>query len=179
MPRLFAAIAIPSEIGLPLQARQCGIPGARWHALEALHITLRFFGEVSDDIARDLALELERVIIKPLDLTLVGAGCFGEGNAINAVWIGVESNPALLGLARACEAAARRAGLPPERRNYRPHVTLAYLKRPDPARVASWIAEHNLTRSPTFGVTGFGLYSSLSGSTGPIYRLEQDYRTEI
>src|SRR3954468_20100420 len=43
MIRLFAALAVPPEIGAALQARQHGIDGARWRPLEALHVTLRFF----------------------------------------------------------------------------------------------------------------------------------------
>ena len=54
MIRLFAALAIPPEIGVKLQSRQTGIGSARWRLLEALHVTLRFFGEIREDAARDL-----------------------------------------------------------------------------------------------------------------------------
>ena len=54
MIRLFAALAIPPEIGVKLRSRQTGIGSARWRPLEALHVTLRFFGEVREDAARDL-----------------------------------------------------------------------------------------------------------------------------
>ena len=74
-----------------------------------------------------------------------------------------------------CEAAARRAGLSPDRRTYRPHVTMAYLTRPDPADVAAWIQRHNLLKSPPFEVSRFGLYSSQLSPKGSSYRLEQDY----
>ena len=58
MIRLFAALAIPSDVGRALQARQTGIDGARWRPLEALHVTLRFYGELREDVARDLDAEL-------------------------------------------------------------------------------------------------------------------------
>jgi 2'-5' RNA ligase len=176
MIRLFAAVAVPPKIGEPLLRRQQGLPGARWRPLEALHITLRFFGEVREDVADDLDSELATVTSEPFAVTLSGVGAFGEGAEVRVVWAGVEENAALGRLARATETAARRAGLKPETRVYRPHVTLAYLRRPDPARVAAWIQNHNLLKSPPFAVDGFGLYSSHRTHEGSVYRLERGYR---
>ena len=175
MLRLFAALEVPPDIAEGLQGRQHGLPGARWRPPEALHITLRFFGAVREDQADDLDAELLAVAAAPLDVALEGAGAFGEGEDIHAVWAGVAENPALRRLASRCEAAARRAGLKPEHRAYKPHVTLAYLNRPDPARVAAWIQANNLLKSPAFRLASFGLYSSLLGPDGSVYRLEREY----
>jgi 2'-5' RNA ligase len=175
MIRLFAALSIPPEIGVALQPRQAGIEGARWRPLDTLHVTLRFFGDVREDIARDLDSELLTLSGRPFAITLEGAGSFGEGMDINAVWAGVADSPELRRLAEACEGAARRAGLKSERRAYRPHVTLAYLRRPDPAEVGAWIQANNLLKSPPIGVDRFGLYSSHQGREGSHYRLEAEY----
>ena len=176
MIRLFAALAIPPEIGRALQARQAGIEGARWRPLESLHVTLRFFGEIREDIARDLDAELTTVTGRPFEIQLEGAGSFGEGADIHAVWAGVAGNGELRRLAEACETAARRAGLKPERRRYRPHVTLAYLRHADPGEVAAWIQANNLLKSPTIPVESFALYSSILGNEGSHYRVEAEYR---
>lgn len=176
MIRLFAAVAVPPELGEGLQARQTGLAGANWRPLEAFHITLRFFGDVREDMADDLHLELERIFAAPMTLELEGVGSFGEGPELHAVWAGVRENEALRRLAKACETAARRAGLAPDSRAYRPHVTLAYLRRPDPAEVAAWLAANALLKSPPFQVSHFGLYSSKLLSGGSRYQLEQIYR---
>ncbi len=175
MIRLFAALAVPPEIGRGLMTRQTGIEGARWRPLEALHVTLRFFGEVREDVARDLDSALMEVRGRPFEIVLEGAGAFGEGADVNAVWAGVAENAELRRLAEACETAARRAGLKPEKRRYRPHVTLAYLRRPDPAEVGAWVQANNLLRSPPIEVDRFGLYSSTLGGEGSHYRLEAEY----
>jgi 2'-5' RNA ligase len=175
MIRLFAAIAIPEEIGTTLLPRQDRLPGARWRPLEALHITLRFIGDVPENLAGDLDAELTTVGGGPLELSLAGVGAFGEGADIHAVWAGVEENEGLKRLARACEIAARRAGVKAETRAYKPHVTLAYLRRPNPAEVAAWIQENNLLRTEPFRVTSFGLYSSWQSDQGSWYRLEREY----
>jgi 2'-5' RNA ligase len=173
--RLFAAIAIPPDIADGLVRRQQGLPGARWRPTEAFHITLRFFGEISEALAEDLDVELSIITSEALTLSLEGVGSFQEGDDIHAVWAGVAENAALRRLAARCESAARRARLKPERRAWRPHLTLAYLRRADPARVAAWIQGHNLLKSPPFRVTRFGLYSSWLGDGGASYRLEREY----
>src|SRR5690348_9071064 len=116
MIRLFAAIAVPEEIGQALARRQQGLPGARWRPLEALHVTLRFFGEVNEAVAEDLDAELAAISGGPVTLTLEGVGAFQDGGEPHAVWAGVGKNEALRRLAKRCESAARRAKLPPERR---------------------------------------------------------------
>ena len=175
MIRLFAALEVPREIGEGLARRQQGLPGARWSPLDNLHITLRFFGDVREDVAADLDGELAAIAGGPLDLVLEGAGAFGEAEDIHAVWAGVRENPTLRQLASRCEAAARRAGLKREARAYRPHVTLAYLRHADSMSVAAWIQHNNLLQSPPFRVERFGLYSSSLGREGSVYRLEAQY----
>ena len=175
MIRLFAALAIPDDIGQALVPRQIGIEAARWRPLNALHITLRFFGDLQETAADDLDLALESVRGEPLTLNLQGVGFFGEGPDIHAIWAGVADNERLRVLAGRCESAARKAGLAPEKRSYRPHVTLAYLTRPDPAQVAAWMQSHALLKSPTFEVSRFGLYSTVRTSEGSRYALERSY----
>ena len=64
----------------------------------------------------------------------------------------------------------------PDGRTFRPHVTLAYLKRQvSQDRVAAWIANHNLLASPTWRASGFGLYSSWRSAEGSRYDLEREY----
>jgi len=175
MIRLFCAVAIPFDLAETLVRRQSGLPGARWRPAETLHITLRFFGETPENLADDIDGELTRVSSRPFDLSLEGVGAFGEGDKIRAVWAGVSASEPLNVLAGRCERAARRAGLAPESRNFAPHVTLAYLRRPDPGRVAAWLQGHNLLKSPKFLVDRFGLYSSWPGPDGSSYQLEREY----
>ena len=143
--------------------------------MDSLHITLRFFGNIAEEQAGDLDAELARITERPFELSLQGAGAFGEGLDVRAVWAGVGDSEALKRLAAKCEAAARRSGLEAERRPYRPHVTLAYTRRPEPARVAAWVAQHNLLKTPPFRVTWFGLWSSVTHREGSRYDLQREY----
>ena len=175
MIRLFAALALPGPIAEDLAHRFQGLPGARWRPLESLHITLCFFGNISENKADDLDAELLTIRARSFDLALVGVGSFGEGSRIDTVWAGLEASEPLGRLAARCESAARRARLAAETRVYHPHVTLAHLDRPEQARVAGWIQSHNLLKSPVFHANTFGLYSSRRTEEGPRYQLERTY----
>lgn len=175
MIRLFAAIAVPDDAAAALASRQKGILGARWRPAERLHITLRFFGPVAENVGDDIDSELSVISGPGFDLALSGVGVFGEGADVHAVWAGVSPSAPLEQLAKRCERAARRAGLAREKRAYRPHVTLAYLKNAAPVEVGAWVQRNNLFRSPVFRVARFGLYSSWPGEDGATYSLERAY----
>jgi 2'-5' RNA ligase len=175
MIRLFAALPVPFDIAEGLARRQQGLPGARWTPAENLHLTLRFYGEVSEVVAADLDAALATVVMDGFEVALQGAGAFGDADRVRAVWAGVADSAPLHRLAAKCETAARRCGLTPEARVYRPHVTLAYLKRSVEPRAAAWVQGHNLLRSPPWRVRAFGLYSSWLSAEGSRYELERTY----
>lgn len=180
MIRLFAALEVPFDIAEGLVRRQQGLPRARWRPVAALHITLRFFGEVSEPTAADLDSALSGVSVPPFELSLEGVGMFGEGDHMRAVWAGVAASEPLQRLALKCENAAKRVGLKAESRAYRPHVTLAYLNGSPPDRIAAWLQGHNLLQSPSWRVDRFHLYSSWLDSnralsSGGSYEVERTY----
>ena len=172
--RLFAAVT-PSPQAADRMARlQRGVSGADWRLIENLHITLRFFGEVEEDVAEDLDHELARIRVKPFDVVVAGAGWFG-GEKPRALWLGVNAPERLSGLAAACERAARRAGLDPESRKYIPHVTLAYCSGTSVEGAAAFTQRLATFRAPAFTVDRFYLYSSWLGKSQSRYTVEAEY----
>ena len=177
MIRLFTALSVPDEVAEALARRQTGLPGANWRTADQLHITLAFYGEVDERRADDLSVELERAATGgPFEIALSGVGAFGDGHRTHALWAGVAASERLPVLAGRCRSAAERAAIRIERRDYRPHLTLAYLNaQADPARTGNWIAEHNLLQSPPIRIDRFGLYSSVLTQAGSRYDLEREY----
>lgn len=175
--RLFAALDIPGDVAERLTALQVGIDGARWRPRENLHITLRFFGDVPENVAADLdaALDEKAAGVPPFELQLKGAGAFGGAHP-HALWIGVAENPELKRLAADCERAARRVGLPPEGRKFTPHVTLASVQAADPERVRAFEQRCALFQSRPWQVDRFALLSSRVRPGAPsLYRAEAEY----
>src|SRR5712692_4349502 len=129
MLRLFVGIEFPPELKLGLSLLETAIPGARWVDAGNLHLTLRFIGEIPEDLAADVDEALARLKPRRFTLQLAGAGIFG-GNKPHAVWVGVERHPDLVRLRDKIEQALIRTGLAPEQRRFAPHVTLARLRDP-------------------------------------------------
>ena len=177
MIRLFTALSIPEDVAGALARRQTGLPGAKWRTAEQLHVTLAFYGEIDERRADDLAAELSRAASGgPFEIVLSGVGAFGDDHRTHAIWAGVESNERLSVLAGRCRSAGERAGVAMERRDYRPHLTLAYLKpQTNPDRVGAWVTGHNMLRSPPIRIDRFGLWSSRLAHDGSQYQLEREY----
>ena len=103
MLRLFTAIPIPEDVAETLARRQSGLPGARWRPLEALHVTLAFYGEASERTADDLASELTRAEGGgAFEITLNGVGAFGDAHRSHTLWAGLERSERLNVLAGRC-----------------------------------------------------------------------------
>ena len=70
MPRLFTALEIPRDAALSLSLLRGGLPGARWVDVENYHLTLRFIGDVDDDVAQEVAWLLGNVRRREFELRL-------------------------------------------------------------------------------------------------------------
>ncbi len=176
MVRLFAGIGLPDRVCERLIEVRSAIPGARWIDSENLHLTLRFFGEVPNDVADDIDMELGRIAVAPFPITIHGVGHFEKKLQPTALWAAVEPNEPLARLAAKTETAARRAGLSPEPRKFLPHVTLARLKRAPVHRVESFLRNRADLNVGPIEVHEFYLFSSHLGRDGADYTREAEYR---
>ena len=174
MPRLFTGLEIPPGIAQTLSMLRGGLPGARWIDPKNYHVTLRFIGDVDDDVAGEVASLLGRVRRVPFELRLDGITSFG-GKKPRAVVATVASSPALMEVQAEQERLMQRIGLEPEGRKYTPHITLARLRDASSRDVAEYLAAHGLFRAPPFRVSGFALFSSRASVGGGPYVVEASY----
>ena len=176
MLRLFVGIPFPPELKLRLSQLCAGVPGARWVDPGNFHLTLRFIGEVGEDLAADIDAALSRLRARPFVLQLAGTGVFGNGGMPKSLWVGVERNLPLAALRDKIEQALVRSGLPPEPRKFSPHVTLARLKHPAPDQIAAFLSASAQFRAEPLEVDGFSLVASLQTKAGSVYEDQADYR---
>jgi 2'-5' RNA ligase len=174
MPRLFSAIEIPRSIAERLTTLRSGLSGARWIDPENYHLTLRFIGDVDGATARDFTNALGGIDVPPFELRLRGLGSFG-GNKPRAIFADLAPSESLDSLRRANERAAREAGLPPEGRNFKPHVTLARLRGARADAVAAYLERQGGVVAEPFTVNRFVLYSSRNSVGGGPYVIEAAY----
>ena len=176
MPRLFVAVALPEDVkDTLLDFVDPSFPGARWLGYDQYHLTLRFIGEVHDGIARDVDDALLGIAAAPFSLSLKGAGYFGDRRRVRVLWAGVSDAAGPNALNRKIERVLQEIGLQPERRRYRPHVTLARCRGTGREDAEAFHNRHADFASRVFDVEGFHLFSSHLGREGAIYRIEADY----
>lgn len=174
MIRLFTALEVPDEIAEKLVPLQQGIDGARWIERPDFHITLRFAGDIPEDMADEFAAALEDIPVAPFEVELEGLGEFG-GARPHTLYAGVKPSEPLRILQGRHENAARRAGLKPETRNFTPHVTIARLGRVGTDEVYSFIRAHSPFAAPAFTVEQFTLFSAKGATGGGPYVIERRY----
>lgn len=150
--RAFVALELPEpvrrEATRRTEAVRDRLPAARWVHRDALHLTLRFLGEIDPGKVPALSAALTPAFAAAprLVLALHGGDCFPPGRPARVAWTGVRvAEPAvdagaedapLPALHARVEAASVAAlGIEPQTiehqsRPFSPHVTLARCKRP-------------------------------------------------
>jgi 2'-5' RNA ligase len=173
--RLFVALDLPWPLRERLSGLGVGLQGARWVPPEKYHATLRFIGEVPRHTAEEIDLALAALRGRAFPLVLAGVGTHEKAGRSTALWVGVERNQALDHLQGKIETALQRVGLPPERRRFAPHVTLARLDNAAEPKLGAWVQAHNLFRSDPVQVAHFTLFSSRLGKEQSVYEAEVEY----
>jgi len=190
-----AFLAVPADPAWSAAAGQLAsrlardLPRASWTRPEAWHLTLKFLGEVSEDDAGRLAAELApfAASLRPDSLPSGGALVLpprGRPRVLAAGFAASDAGAALEELARRADEAAARLGVEPERRPFRPHVTLARLRDPWPAAaVAAFRNAVDAAELPPFRCGACVLYSSRLDPSGavhtPVRTLEFAGRVEV
>ena len=152
-----------------------GIPGARWIALDQLHLTVRFIGDVDGALFLDIKTALAETNISPFNIQMKGVGHFPPRGAPRVIWAGLEKSEPLLLLRKKIDAALLKIGVTPEKRKFSPHITLARLKNTPPQKVANFLSGNSLFSQKPFQVDDFKLYSSTLTPKGAIHKVERIY----
>jgi 2'-5' RNA ligase len=136
--RCFLAIDPPEEIlreiGRIQERLQRMIRGeVRWVRPEAIHLTLKFFGDIPESAIADIAEIVGEAAAgaAPFSLAISGAGVFPDQRRPRILWLGMEGDvPRLLSFQQELEGKLGIVGFSPEERPFRPHLTLARIKSP-------------------------------------------------
>jgi 2'-5' RNA ligase len=135
--RSFIAIELPQEIKSELAhlqerlKRACGYCPAKWVAIESIHLTLNFLGDLPfsrlDDIKN--AVAQAAVASDILELGLDGLGAFPNLERPHIVWVGLSGNVEKLSkIQKRLEQLLAGLGFSPEIRPFSPHLTLARVR---------------------------------------------------
>lgn len=133
--RAFVAIGLPDpvrativEVAVRLRPQ---LPRASWVRPEALHLTVKFLGDVDADELVGFGDDAQRAVVSngPVAVRLGGGGFFPNAGRPRIAWIGGEA-PGLEPIAAVVDELAARRGVERERRRWTPHLTVARLRDP-------------------------------------------------
>jgi 2'-5' RNA ligase len=136
MLRLFIAVEIPAELQQKVYKETAKLRSelgslVRWVAVENMHLTLRFLGDVSPSNVEFLMrmLRNEAEAVPCFNIQLTGLGSFPNLRRPRVIYIGIQAPAALDTLQRAIESATRRLGYESEERPFSAHLTLGRVKQ--------------------------------------------------
>ena len=176
--RCFLAVPLrPPALGAAqqvLQRLRAEVDAVRWARPETLHITLHFFGSITDDRVAPALDAVQPVVSasQPFEVAIDTLGSFPERGRPRVLWLGssVESE-ALQQLAASVSERLRVSAFPVDERLFRAHVTLGRPREPwtRDAR-AAW----DQTRSrgvprATFVADRVVLFESVTGREAAVY----------
>ena len=141
--RVFCAVELPAEVRARLEEhilrlrKEVPDAAASWSRVENIHLTLKFFGNVEVKRIEKISAAAERVV-KQFSTFPIGVGetgVFPRPSRPQVLWIGV-SDPSgqLSALQAKFEDECAAEGFKKEDRAYRPHLTIARLRKPEVAR---------------------------------------------
>jgi 2'-5' RNA ligase len=136
--RAFLALDPPGEILQAIGRIQVRLQRVirgevRWVRPEAIHLTLKFFGDIPESAVAGIAAVVEKAAAgaAPFSLEIGGAGVFPDRRRPRVLWLGMSGDvPRLLHFQQELEGELGMAGFPAEERPFRPHLTLARIKSP-------------------------------------------------
>jgi 2'-5' RNA ligase len=114
-------------LGARLAAR--GI-GASWIRAGAMHLTLKFLGDVEERALADVgeAVRAAAAHVDPFAFETTVLGAFPSPRRPRVIWLGVGPVDELFELQAALEGNLGRLGFPRERRPFRPHITIGRIR---------------------------------------------------
>lgn len=174
MIRSFIAIETPKDIRDNIGVLQTQLKPSlgnlvRWVAIENMHLTLIFLGEVKEDFLNQVKEQLTSVVkmVMPFEANIKGFGAFPSQRSPRIIWVGMDKGKnEVIDLQSRIEKALKTIGYKPEDRKFHPHLTIGRVK--GFIKETTNIFEANYT-SRNFLVKSIVLFKSTLRPQGPIY----------
>lgn len=147
----------------------------QWVRPEAMHVTLKFLGNVAEDTLPDIQEAMAQVAggYAHFSLEVGGLGVFPDLRAPRVLWIGLSGAvEALVRLAGELDGKLQGMGFAPEAKPFQPHLTLARIKERS-REVGRVLGESGLLAQigsvGSLGVTSLSLMKSDLQPSGALY----------
>lgn len=135
--RSFLAFELPGDIGkevkrISTEIRKTDL-NAGWVKPENIHLTVVFIGTVDENDIKRIIQAVDKTADKygPFEISLKGAGLFPNIKRPKVMWLGLDCDIRALGNLRDdLQKRLEPFGVEPEKRPFRPHLTIGRFRRP-------------------------------------------------
>jgi len=171
-------IGIPVKLPIELKEVRDDLRGLfpedriRWVPFSQMHITLRFLGDITSDGIEAVRSRLQEAFMHESAITIryMGLGTFGHRSQLSVLWTGIVGEEQIVRLREIADHCLDPIFPSVERRAFRPHLTLARMKRLDNRKKFLDVVSnyHNVE----FGgceLSRIIFYKSILGNGGPQY----------
>ncbi len=187
--RCFIAIDIGDRIRAALGDLQKQLAGkadikksdVKWVRPEAMHLTLKFLGEIKDEQSVDICNITKEVASrhKGFDLDIESVGYFG-GRSARVLWVGAGQHcDNLLQLQKDLDEQLALAGWPKDTREFTGHLTLCRIRKPAAGiKLAQMTEDYRDFKLGVVLADSVLVYQSQLRPTGPIYIRLGNYKLQ-
>lgn len=174
--RTFVAIEIPDALKARMREIQLligeGVRGLTLPKQEAVHLTVKFLGDIDEDAVPDItdALRAACAVVRPFTLVADGVGGFPSLRSPRVAWIGVNEHEALASLHKDIEDRLARLGIEKETISYKPHITLCRVRSiVESQELSKVVQEARPSLRMEFPVSEVIFFKSVLTPKGPVH----------
>ncbi len=179
MIRLFIALKIPDEIKNKLLDDCHQLSDSpelfKWEKPEKLHLTLKFIGEVEEELVSSIAKEIAFVEeYNSFTFNVTKFGFFYRNDLPVILWAGLQTDESIHRLVEQLNERLSIFSIPVERRKFKPHLTMLRLKKNPGKKFILKFEEHSFANW-NFNSSGITLFKSELFPTGARYTTIKKY----
>jgi len=180
--RTFIAVELPEDIKRAIISVQDKLKASgadvKWVPAQNIHLTLKFLGEIDQDIFEKISLIMEGTAggTPPFEADIVSVGAFPKISYPRVIWIGIGlGDDKLQPIVKTLEEKIQELGIPKEERAFASHITIG--------RVRSNSGKEKLVETlnklegcfngerPRFKINKITLFRSYLSPKGPTYEI--------
>ena len=179
MIRLFAALNIPEEIkdkifGYCFDAVE-NPSEYKWEAKEKIHLTLKFIGDVKDELLPEIIDEIEFVKrYSSFNCTISKFGFFFRDREPKILWCNLDTDDSLVRLVDELDKRLGIFGIEVEKRKFKGHLTLLRIKKSVNEKLIQGFKEYKFD-PVNFNTNQVALIQSILKPTGSEYKVLKIY----
>ncbi len=177
--RLFISLDLPDSVKEQLiseRDKNVNTPNnIKWEHDDKLHITLKFLGDVGENITELMEHRFNEIVIEKIKCEFTNFSFFAKNGIPKILFAGFKENDELINVHKKIEKECELLGFSREKRRFMPHVTLMRIKENTNVSLLKNINNHPINIEP-FNIETFSLMKSTLKPTGSVYSKVKSFK---